>query len=192
MKRVKTQAQYSFPMSKTFFLGISISIAGIGLTSASVLCGVLIAATCGSCPGNAPWCNGDCVWNSTNSSCQERSRERPQSLESCCNCVDPTLNISRNCSSCSDAILQANVKWGPSASVSWEAPQDITASADGNLSLMYVPLNVLKDAPNANFMIAGFAGGECYESLRPFSLNGKLFFFQVYAAYDAVLHLWSA
>ncbi len=43
--------------------------------------------------------------------------------------------------------------------VTWEAPPDITASTDGNISLMYVPVDVLEDAPNTFFMIAGFSQG---------------------------------
>ncbi len=145
------------------YLCIAVSLTSIELASASVSCGGHSAATCALCPqGNgAAWCNGDCVWNYADFSCQERNPEPPPTLEGCCNCVDEvSLNISKNCAACSDTTWpNAETKRAPSVHVSWEAPPDITASADGEISLMYVPVDVLEDAPNTFFMIAGFSQG---------------------------------
>ena len=150
-------------MRLTHFLCIAVSLASLGTASASVSCGGHSALTCDLCPqGNgAAWCNGDCLWNVADSSCQERSAEPPPTLEGCCNCVDAvTGSISKNCSVCIDTTWPTtNTKRAPSVHVQWEAPTDLTASKDGELSLMYVPVDVLEDAGNTYFMIAGFSQG---------------------------------
>ena len=50
-------------------------ISSLVFASAEVSCGGHIAATCKLCPqGNgAAWCNGDCLWDTSGNSCQERT-----------------------------------------------------------------------------------------------------------------------
>ncbi len=151
-------------MNMILSMCITVSLtSGLGLVSASVSCGGHTAFTCDLCPqGNgAAWCNGDCLWNYANYSCQERNPEPPPTLDGCCNCVDKmTLILASNCSACSDSTWPtANTKRAPSVHVSWEASPNITISTDGEISLMYVPVDVLEDAPNTFFMIAGFSQG---------------------------------
>ena len=147
-------------------------IASFGSVSAEVSCGGHTAVTCDLCPqGNgAAWCNGDCLWNIAGALCQERNPEPPPTLEGCCNCVNvTTLGISRSCSACNDATWPtASTKRAPSVHVTWEAPLDVTASTDGSLSLMYVPVDVLEDAPNTFFMIAGFGQGIVHIASSPY------------------------
>jgi hypothetical protein len=129
-------------------------------SSRSVSCGGHTALACDLCPnGNgAAWCNGDCIWETT---CKEANPAPPPTLDGCCNCVDAiSFNVSSNCSICDDETWPNPLTVrAPSVHVSWQAPPEITASVDGASMLMYVAVDVLKDAPNTFFMTAGFAQG---------------------------------
>ena len=106
-------------------------------------------------------CLGCCDWDDANSVCTGLNAALLPTVDGCCNCVDHvSLDVSENCSLCIDTVwANSSTLNAPSVHVYWQAPLNITGSVDGANMLMYVPVDVLKDAQNTFYMTAGFAQG---------------------------------